>query len=62
LGGRSLSTGFLVVLLVFGVFFAAVDVVGAQASSVKGMLTSDTTWSKAGSPYVLTGAVGIPKA
>lgn len=59
MGGRSLSSGFLVVLLVFGVFVAAVDFVGAQTSSVKGMLTSDTTWSKAGSPYVLEGVVGV---
>ena len=55
--------------LVFSAFWIAVIVglalVGtanlglAQTSSVKGILSSDATWTKAGSPYVLTGVLGV---
>jgi len=30
-----------------------------QASTTTGIITSDTTWTKANSPYILTGAVAV---
>jgi outer membrane protein assembly factor BamB/fibronectin type 3 domain-containing protein len=46
-------TGFLAFLLVLSVNS------GNAQTNVSGNITSNTTWSKANSPYVLTGSIGI---
>jgi parallel beta-helix repeat protein len=43
-------------------FFTAIPVGIVQASTdVNGIITKDTTWTKAGSPYTLTGPVAVNK-
>jgi hypothetical protein len=37
-------------------------VAGFSQTNVSGNITSNTTWTKAGSPYILTGNVGVPTA
>jgi parallel beta-helix repeat protein len=47
----------LFLTLVFIVHFEAVE----AATTVNGVMYADTTWTKAGSPYDLTGPVGVSK-
>ncbi|MDR0372825.1 MAG: right-handed parallel beta-helix repeat-containing protein [Nitrososphaerota archaeon] len=50
----------LVVFLIISVVLSGLANVSAQAStSVSGIIVKDITWTKATSPYVLTGALGI---
>ncbi len=59
MNNNSLLSAFLIGLVVLVVLVDAVNLGAAQTSSVKGVLSSDTTWTKANSPYVLTGVVGV---
>jgi hypothetical protein len=51
------------ILMVNGLLLAgALPLAAAQAStSVTGVISSDTVWTKASSPYTLTGAVGVAR-
>ena len=58
---KSLSRALLITILVNGLILASdVHFGTVQASTdVTGIISSDTTWTKANSPYTFTGAVGI---
>ncbi len=58
-----LSSAFIIAALLLGLALVnTVNIGAAQTStSVKGILTSDTTWTKAGSPYNLTGPLAVAK-
>jgi parallel beta-helix repeat protein len=58
---KKLSGAFFMVILMPGLFFSGFAYSGlVQASApVFGILVSDTVWTKADSPYTLTGAVGV---
>jgi hypothetical protein len=57
---KALSAFLLSTALAGMLFFVSLGSDLAQASSpVNGIIKQDTTWSKAGSPYVFTGAVGV---
>jgi hypothetical protein len=58
----SLSIISLLIISLFAlIFFSSVDSASTQSSgtTVSGILTSDTIWNQANSPYMLTGAVGV---
>ncbi len=62
---KAIFTGFLIVSLLFGLAFIfnthfGVAQVAQTATSISGVLNSDTTWTQAGSPYILTGNVLVP--
>ncbi len=58
---QSLSRAFFTVLMVSGlILVGTIHFVPVQASTdVTGIINSDITWTKANSPYVFTGAVGV---
>jgi hypothetical protein len=58
---KKLFSTLLIILLVSGIIFAgSADFGRAQSSTpAGGIINVDTTWSKADSPYILTGALGI---
>ena len=50
------------VIFLFSVFAASLQFVTVQATTeISGIISSDTAWTKANSPYTLTGAVAIGK-
>jgi hypothetical protein len=58
---KILSVAFLIILIVVG--FGLIGTVPASATkdstNITGVITTDTTWTKADSPFVLTGLVGV---
>lgn len=62
-GLKSLLGAFLVAILVCGFVLAGAFHFGTVKASadVIGIINSDTTWTKANSPYTLTGPVGVAK-
>jgi hypothetical protein len=58
---KSLSSAFLTAMLVSGLILVSTAQFSTVHASteVMGIISSDTTWTKANSPYTLTGAVGI---
>lgn len=60
---KSLLSTVLIALCVFGLASINIMNLGAAqtSSSVKGILNSDTTWTKANSPYILTGPLDVAK-
>jgi len=49
---KNVLVAFILVLLVCGVFFVCSPVQGA--TEVSGVISSDTAWTKANSPYTIT--------
>lgn len=59
--GKILPAALLVVLIFVGFCLVGTAPLGIaqNSTSVNGILNSDTTWTKANSPYILTGLVGV---
>jgi hypothetical protein len=60
---RSLLSAFLTAIIISGlILVSTVHFCTVHASTnVSGIITSDTTWTKVNSPYILTGPVGVGK-
>lgn len=55
-----LSSAFLIIIMIGGFAIAgAIHIETVAATEVIGIITSDTTWTKANSPYVLTGPLKV---
>ncbi len=52
----------IIALFLTPLIVEATDVSAQSGTQVSGIISQDTTWTKANSPYTLTGAVGISKA
>ena len=53
---KKVLTAFILTLLLLGLFFVASTVFGSNVSNT---IDSDATWTKANSPYTLTGSVTV---
>lgn len=60
---KLLLSAFLIVIMVGGFALAGTLQLGTvqAATDVTGIISSDTAWTKANSPYSLTGPVGVPE-
>jgi hypothetical protein len=61
--GKSLLTAFLIAIIISGFALAGMLHFGTvqAATNVTGIISTDTTWTKANSPYTFTGPVGVAK-
>jgi len=56
---RKIALGLLFFLLFIGLTFPAAEHFGVSATNAIGILNQNTTWTKAESPYTLTGPVAV---
>ena len=57
---RKIVRSFLIALIFIGLILSSVDLLVANGSTnAIGIINSDTTWTKAESPYTLTGPVAV---